>query len=426
MTGRIGHRITFRVICYGDRLSVANFSRYGVPDHRIQLGVSYGPPLTFVPPGPLLQRLLILSPVIVTATNESISRAVELLAAGQLVGMPTETVYGLAANAWDPHAVRRIYQAKSRPITNPLIIHVASVDRLSDAIQWPPDPQVHTQLESLLDLWPGPLTVVCDKASRVPAEVTAGQSSVAVRVPAHPVALQLLQACRFPLAAPSANRSQYISPTRPEHLLGPSGIAEHLSLVLDGGPCRWGLESTIVRLGERPQLLRPGGIAVEELAARLGVTAQSLLSPSDTSPAIAGGLGGHDDSPPGTTDTEDQALLAPGMMREHYCPSTPLKLLPAPSQTPLSTAEQQSMFPVGTRAGRIAFRPLSNDEAQRFSAVITLSQSGDLMEIARGLFAALRSLDSQQLDLICCDTCETNGLGRAIMDRLQRAAARYE
>ena len=340
--------------------------------------------------------------MIAAATDESIYRAAELLAAGHLVGMPTETVYGLAANAWNPAAVASIYAAKSRPSSNPLIIHVASVDRLSDAIHWPPEPLIQRQLDAVIDLWPGPLTVVCNKATRVPMEVTAGKPTVAVRIPAHPVALKLLSVCDFPLAAPSANRSQYISPTRPEHLLGQSGIAEHLSLVLDGGPCCWGLESTIVMLGEQPQLLRPGAISVDELAGRFGVTAESMLPAATTSMP---------------DDSSDDELLAPGMMREHYCPSTRLRLL---------SKDNVSIHPANmARVGRIAFQPLPPDEAQRYAAVITLSDSGDLAEVARGLFAALRTLDTQGLDLICCDTCESVGLGHAIMDRLNRAAARY-
>lgn len=340
--------------------------------------------------------------MIAAATDESISRAAELLAEGHLVGMPTETVYGLAANAWNPVAVGRIYAAKSRPSSNPLIVHVASVDRLADAMHWPPEPLIQKQLDAVLDLWPGPLTVVCNKSDRVPMEVTAGKQTVAVRIPAHPVALKLLSACEFPLAAPSANRSTYISPTRPEHLLGPSGIAEHLSLVLDGGPCCWGLESTIVMLGAQPKLLRPGAISVDELARRFGVSPQSML---------------NSHTPPTSHEHTQEELLSPGMMREHYCPSTRLRLL--------SINDANVEAPSSLRLGRIAFQPLSSAEAQRYETVITLSDSGNLAEVARGLFAALRTLDAQGLDLICCDTCEPAGLGHAIMDRLNRAAARY-
>ncbi len=341
--------------------------------------------------------------MIAAATEESIYHAAKLLAEGHLVGMPTETVYGLAANAWNPAAVARIYEAKSRPSSNPLIVHVASVDRLSDAIHWPPEPLIQRQLDAVIDLWPGPLTVVCNKSDRVPMEVTAGKQTVAVRIPAHPVAIKLLSVCDFPIAAPSANRSKYISPTRPEHLLGPSGIADHLSLVLDGGPCCWGLESTIVMLGQQPQLLRPGAISVDELAKRFGVSTESML-------------GSHAAST--SDDAVDDDLLAPGMMREHYCPSTRLRLI--------SKEDVPVQLLTSARVGRIAFQPLPPVEAKRYATVITLSDTGDLAEVARGLFAALRTLDTQGLDLICCDTCEPSGLGHAIMDRLQRAAARYE
>ncbi len=341
--------------------------------------------------------------MIAAATDESIYLAAKLLAEGHLVGMPTETVYGLAANAWNPAAVARIYVAKSRPSSNPLIVHVASVDRLKDAIHWPPEPLIQRQLDAVIDLWPGPLTVVCNKSDQVPMEVTAGKQTVAVRIPAHPVALKLLSVCDFPIAAPSANRSKYISPTCPEHLLGPSGIAEHLSLVLDGGACCWGLESTIVMLGQQPQLLRPGAISVDELAKRFGVSTESMLGARVISPS---------------DDSLGDELLAPGMMREHYCPSTRLRLI--------SNADTLAELSNTSRIGRIAFQPLPPSEAQRYETVITLSDAGDLAEIARGLFAALRTLDAQGLDLICCDTCEPTGLGHAIMDRLHRAAARYE
>lgn len=321
-----------------------------------------------------------------------------MLASGQLVGMPTETVYGLAANAWDASAVHKIFEAKSRPPSNPVIVHVAGVERLSDAMQWPPSPIVQKQLDALIDLWPGPLTIVCERSARVPDAVTAGRSTVAVRIPAHDVALALLDACNFPIAAPSANRSKYVSPTKAEHFYGASGVAEYVSMIIDGGACQWGVESTIVKLGEPgPCLLRPGAISLQSLAERFGIRPETMLERNR-----------HDDS----------ALIAPGMMKEHYCPTTKLVLLDQPVCVCTALDNRQP------RIGRIAFRQISAADAQGYAAVETLSSEGDLREVAHHLFAALRRLDEDGLDAIHCDTCEAEGLGHAIMDRLKRAAAR--
>lgn len=338
------------------------------------------------------------------ASQDAIAQAAKLLASGCLVGLPTETVYGLAANAWDAGAVQKIFVAKSRPSSNPLIVHVASVDRLRDAISWPPPPLVRDQLAAISDLWPGPLTVVCERNDRISDQVTAGQSTVAVRIPAHEVALSLLDKCVFPLAAPSANRSKYVSPTLAEHLCGPTGIEEHLSMILDGGPCHWGVESTIVKLGsEIPQLLRPGAVPLAELAERFGIHPEAMLQSTAER---------HQRAP----CDDETPWLSPGMMREHYSPSTPLRLVDHSLATTYQFANQ--------RVGRIAFVPLSKSEAGRFAAVEILSATGDLREVAHHLFAALRRMDDEGLDLILCDTCVPVDLGLAIMDRLHRAAAR--
>lgn len=332
------------------------------------------------------------------ATDETIAHAAALLASGQLIGFPTETVYGLAANAWDAAAVSKIFAAKSRPPSNPLIVHVAGIDRLNDAIEWPPSSVVQRQLDAILDLWPGPLTIVCERTQRIPDEVTAGRSLVAVRIPAHDVALALLEACNFPIAAPSANRSKYISPTQADHLYGPSGVAEYVAMVIDGGPCEWGVESTIVKLGDEvPKLLRPGAISLQELARRFGVPADSMLA---------------------MPDNDQSSLLAPGMMREHYSPTTPLTLLDQATGFSIAAPSQ--------RIGRIAFQPISKAEASHYSAVEILSSIGDMREVAHHLFAAMRRLDENGFDAIHCDTCEEVGLGHAIMDRLRRAAARTQ
>lgn len=299
--------------------------------------------------------------------------------------------------------MRRIFVAKSRPASNPLIVHLASLDRLADAIAWPPSETIARQIDALEDLWPGPLTIVCPRCARIPDEVTAGRATVAVRIPAHPVARQILQECPFPLAAPSANRSRYISPTVAEHVCDRSGLAAHVAMVIDGGPSVHGVESTIVALGDSPRLLRPGTITAEQIADRLKVNL-SQLQAFPGSPSAA------------TGPDRDAEWVGPGMMREHYCPTTPLILL---CGNRAALDENNDLH----RVGRISFGPLAPAEAARYRAVETLSESGDLVEIARYLFAALRRMDEEGLDAIHCDTCSPTGLGLAIMDRLSRAAA---
>jgi L-threonylcarbamoyladenylate synthase len=286
---------------------------------------------------------------------------------------------------------------------------------LADAILWPPSPSIRRQIDALSDLWPGPLTIVCPRGPRVPDEVTAGLPDVAVRVPSHGVALRLLAACEFPLAAPSANRSQYISPTLPGHVCDASGLAGHLSVVLDGGACLHGVESTIVKLGDRPRLLRPGAVTVEQLAERLAV------APSDLHSAPRSPVGF-----PADATAARQPLLAPGMMAEHYAPATPLVLLRGTDAATGTDPADRVGQGRGAAIGRISFCELSAEEAARYVIVETLSDRGDLGEVARHLFAALRRLDAAGLSAIHCDTCEPVGLGLAIMDRLRRAAARTE
>jgi len=243
--------------------------------------------------------------------------------------------------------------------------------------------------------------------------VTAGRPTVAVRIPAHDIALRLLAECPFPLAAPSANRSCYISPTLPRHVCDASGVGDHVSMVIDGGPCHHGVESTIVMLGDRPKLLRPGSITAEVLAIRLGVDLDDFQ--------LQGRAGGQEGTAADIASSAE-SLLAPGMMREHYAPTTPLVLLyPDRCERAFETGQGR-----GEGIGRIAFRDLSHEDAGKYSVVETLSDKGDLNEIARNLFASLRRLDQAGLAVIHCDTCQPIGLGLAIMDRLRRAAARTD
>ncbi|TWT52754.1 Threonylcarbamoyl-AMP synthase [Rubripirellula amarantea] len=332
---------------------------------------------------------------ITTPTFEAIQRAAVLLADGQLVAIPTETVYGLAANALDELAVKRIFAAKGRPATNPLIVHLADVTQLAWVTDPNLDPIVTQRINKLSQFWPGPLTLVLPRNAAVPDIVTAGLDTVAVRIPSHEVARQLIHACGFPLAAPSANRSNYVSPTLAIHVI--EGLGDEVEMVLDGGPCGHGLESTIVKLdGQNVTMLRPGVITRDQIANCLGT---DVLVHS------------HDHG--------NTSLLAPGMMREHYSPTTPIRFV-----------DEIALADLPPRCGRIAFAPLATDSSDReqllhpFIRMEVLSPTGDLSEVARELFGAIRRLDHENLDLLLVDRCEPTGVGEAIMDRLTRATAK--
>jgi L-threonylcarbamoyladenylate synthase len=300
------------------------------------------------------------------------------------VGFPTETVYGLGAAALNPLAVQKIYSLKGRPSTNPLIVHLAEAKELASVAIV--DGRT-AELRKLLPLWPGPLTVVLPKQPVVPTIVTGGGETVAVRIPSHPTAQNLLRAAKIPVAAPSANRSQHVSPTTAQHVWDEFG--ESLALILDGGPCQVGIESTVLSLvGEVPQILRPGSITVEQLTALLGrveTVATSLAS--------------------------NQPMPAPGMTALHYAPTTPSRLWSAGEALP--------------NTGRWGFIGVSSKQPSPPSATYTraLSFDGDLNQVAQNLFHVLRELDQYGLDELVIERCSEVGIGVAIMDRLRRATA---
>lgn len=311
------------------------------------------------------------------------------------MAFPTETVYGLGANALDPAAVARVFEVKGRPRFDPLIVHLArpgDLDRYAAA----PDPRARALVERF---WPGPLTLVLPRRAPAPGRpaipdiVTAGLDTVALRMPDHPVALALLAAAGLPLAAPSANPFGYVSPTTAAHVV--EQLGEQVDLVLDGGPCRVGVESTVLALTPgRPRLLRPGGVPVEALEALLG-------------PIDAGGPAGEGDA---------AAPESPGQLASHYAPRTPLEVL-AGRDDPARLARRSA----GERVGLLALTP--PPDPGRFAAVEALSTGGEVREAAQRLFGALRRLDALGLDRIVAEPCPEQGLGRAIMDRLRRAAA---
>jgi L-threonylcarbamoyladenylate synthase len=312
-----------------------------------------------------------------------IEQAAAALRAGRLVAFPTETVYGLGAVATNDRAVAAIFAAKQRPRFNPLIVHVQDRAAAGALAVW------NDLAERLAArFWPGPLSLVLPRAEACPLSllVSAGGDTVALRAPAHPVAQTLLAATVLPVAAPSANPAGRISPTTADHVL--DGLGERLEIVLDGGPCPIGLESTVLDATTRPpRLLRPGAVTREELEATIG--------PLAAEPA----------RDPRSARANDQGLRSPGRLRSHYAPSLPVRL------DATSVARDEALLAFGDR-------PLPGA-----GQTVNLSPRGDLVEAAANLFAMLRALDRAEHRAIAVMPIPGHGLGAAIRDRLERAAA---
>lgn len=308
--------------------------------------------------------------------------AATLLKAGQLVAIPTETVYGLAGNAFSGQAVAEIFAVKQRPSFDPLIVHTCSIDRLEQLVLEFPD--IARRLAARF--MPGPLTLLLPKAPHLPDIVTASSPLVALRIPSHPLTLRLLDALDFPLAAPSANPFGYISPTSAGHVA--QQLGDKIPYILDGGPCTVGLESTIIGFPDGlPVVYRKGGISVEAIEAEIG--------PVKVRP--------HSSSNP----------LAPGMLKSHYAPRTPFFL---------GDISALLRLHAGKRAGVLSFQQHFQNVPDEYQ--VQLSPKGDFTEAARNLFAAMRHLDGLGLDLIAAELLPEKDLGRAINDRLRRAAAK--
>jgi L-threonylcarbamoyladenylate synthase len=299
-------------------------------------------------------------------TSPDIERAVEVLQAGGLVAFPTETVYGLGADAANPMALRRLFAVKGRPVDHPVIVHLASAARLDEwAIDIPDEARVLATR-----FWPGPLTMVLSRAAHVVDEVTGGRDTVGLRVPAQPLALELLTAFGGGLAAPSANRFGHVSPTTASAVA--ADLGDDVDLVLDGGPCPVGVESTIVELaGGPPTVLRPGAVTVAELEDALG---RVVLPP-------------------------DGLSRAPGMLSSHYAPNAVVEIVAAEA--------------VAARVEELR---------QRGKRVVTITPSADLGDDARNLYARLRDADAQGADVVLAVLPDDAGLGAAIADRLRKAA----
>ncbi|GLV86916.1 threonylcarbamoyl-AMP synthase [Streptomyces lavendulae subsp. lavendulae] len=318
-----------------------------------------------------------------TTTTSDIETAAEVLRAGGLVALPTETVYGLGANAEDATAISRIFQVKGRPSTHPLIVHIGGAEQLDAWVQDVPD----TARLLAEHFWPGPLTLVLRRGPRVPLEATGGLETVAVRVPDHPVALALLSAFGGGVTAPSANRFGSVSPTTADHVRAELGDA--VDFVLDGGPCQVGVESTIVdATGDTPTILRPGGVTREDLEAVLG---RPLAVPA-TSP-----------------------VRVPGQHPSHYAPRARVVLV-EPEQ---AVAEAELAQEQGHRAGILVPPGFAGAAVKAHAAV---EVPGSTAAYARGLYGFLRELDEQGCDLIVASLPTEEGLGLAIANRLRRAA----
>ena len=325
-----------------------------------------------------------------------IQRAADALLSGGLVAFPTETVYGLGANALDAQAVRGIFAAKERPAYDPLIVHLADAGALAQVAQAIPA----AAAELAAHFWPGPLTLVLPRSAAIPLEVTAGGETGAVRVPAHPVAQALIRAAGVPVAAPSANRFGRLSPTRAADVL--ADLEGRIDVLLDAGPTPVGVESTVLSLVDGPMILRPGGVSREALEAILGPVA---LLEQPVLPTV-------------------ELPVSPGLLLQHYAPRARLVLYQGAPSAMLAAmrTEAQQLRATGVRVGLL----LAIEDAPRFAdAGFILEAAGpaaDLEAVARQLFTALRALDAAGAEVILARDFGAVGLGLAIRDRLTRAA----
>ncbi len=370
--------------------------------------------------GALPCRAKILSP-----TPENILQAAQAIQQGEVVGMPTETVYGLAGDCRNAIAVARIFKTKERPSFDPLIVHVglqagslSNLEALGLIDSSQISPIVRKRADQLIQkFWPGPLTLILPKHSEIPDLVTSGLPSIAIRMPRHPVAQALIAAAQTPLAAPSANRFGRISPTTPEAVL--EELGDRMNWILDGGPSQIGIESTVIRFDPQGSIwiLRQGGTPQAALEEALQL---SLLTPC----------------------LEDQfdRMASPGMLESHYAPKKPLYLLPkAVGELHAEDVSKISQFltktphslPIGLLLMNGDPQPMTQRLSQllghpiHFENTAILSPTGDLEEAARNLFMKMRLLDTQEISLILSEPClSTHGLGYGIADRLKRASSR--
>ncbi|WP_303733074.1 L-threonylcarbamoyladenylate synthase [Fibrobacter succinogenes] len=308
----------------------------------------------------------------------SVSEAARLLKEGEVVAIPTETVYGLAGNAFEPKALAKIFAAKERPTFDPLIVHIADIAQLTDIAKDIPD-SAYKLAEAY---WPGPMTIILPKKDCIPDLCTSALPSVAVRFPSHPIAQAIIKESGLPLAAPSANLFKHVSPTTAEHVA--AQLADRIAGIVDGGPCSVGVESSIISLVGEPTVMRPGAITPEMFKAILG---EVKIKESTSKPG--------------------QPMLAPGQCDTHYRPQVPLYYGEVPAGYTLPEHTVRIAF--GTQAGPIP-------------ATVNLSATGDMVEATSKLYAFMHDLDKSEYDLILVDPIPNTGVGMALNDRLKRAS----
>ncbi len=329
--------------------------------------------------------------------HEELAEAAHVLRSGGLVAFPTETVYGLGANALDPEAVNKIFRAKGRPADNPLIVHIAEISQvedLSDDITVP----ARRVMEAF---WPGPLTVVLPKKPGVPGEVTAGLQTVAVRMPDHPVARELIRLAGVPVAAPSANRSGRPSPTTAQHVR--NDLEGRIDVIVDGGACRVGLESTVLDLtSEPPVILRPGGITREEI--------EEVIGPVEIDPAL---WELHDRGTP----------KSPGMKYAHYSPKAEVVVVAGDDYGKIFVKVSELILKYRSSDKKVGvLASLETGRGYSADAVYPVGSRANLVTVAQNLFYGLRFLDDEEVDLIIAEGYPEEGIGLAIMNRLRKAA----
>ena len=308
----------------------------------------------------------------------SVSEAARLLKEGEVVAIPTETVYGLAGNAFEPKALAKIFAAKERPTFDPLIVHIADIAQLTDIAKDIPD-SAYRLAEAY---WPGPMTIILPKKDCIPDLCTSALPSVAVRFPSHPIAQAIIKESGLPLAAPSANLFKHVSPTTAEHVA--AQLADRIAGIVDGGPCSVGVESSIISLVGEPTVMRPGAITPEMFKAILG---EVKIKESTSKPG--------------------QPMLAPGQCDTHYRPQVPLYYGEVPAGYTLPEHTVRIAF--GTQTGPIP-------------ATVNLSATGDMIEATSKLYAFMHDLDDPKFDLILVDPIPNTGVGMALNDRLKRAS----
>ena len=308
----------------------------------------------------------------------SVSEAARLLKEGEVVAIPTETVYGLAGNAFEPKALAKIFAAKERPTFDPLIVHIADIAQLTDIAKDIPD-SAYKLAEAY---WPGPMTIILPKKDCIPDLCTSALPSVAVRFPSHPIAQAIIKESGLPLAAPSANLFKHVSPTTAEHVA--AQLADRIAGIVDGGPCSVGVESSIISLAGEPTVMRPGAITPEMFKAILG---EVKIKESTSKPG--------------------QPMLAPGQCDTHYRPQVPLYYGEVPAGYTLPEHTVRIAF--GTQTGPIP-------------ATVNLSATGDMVEATSKLYAFMHDLDKSEYDLILVDPIPNTGVGMALNDRLKRAS----